>query len=74
MKIDNGGGQRPKVTGRDLLGIEGRKIRVSKAMEDFEGQFKDFVLDTADHWKPVVGCKGKKGGGGVTVQSEWQER
>lgn len=33
-----------KVTDREMSGNEGEKMR-SKAMEDFEGQDKEFVLD-----------------------------
>lgn len=39
------GGTGPKVTGKDMMGSDGREIKGNRAMEGFKGQSKEFVLD-----------------------------
>lgn len=41
--------------GRVMVVIVGREIKGSKPMESFEGQDKEFVLDSGVYWKPVKG-------------------
>lgn len=42
---------------KDMTGKEGREIGGSNAVEGFEGQDKQFVLNTGVHWEPVEKCK-----------------
>lgn len=45
--VGNGGEERPKVMGRNVVENEGKEIKGSKSMEGFDSQCKDFVLESS---------------------------